>query len=254
MQYFFGLLITALSLYFWTQTQNQTQHQAVIHFAVTASIIAVAFFGGRIKLTKDGVETTCNGADKTKEPPASELLKNLRARQGSKLSDDKREKIKGLLKDSIKRGQLNEFLASNNMCPSLTKLNSDRYREIGRIDEILALRALSLGLEIMLRNYCTWAEIDWPVRSPTTHERIVELSKQLILDEDAKRNYSEIFTVIQKICDSGEPIKRGEALLTCLEKSDELISDYIDWLLKAFHPTTSPKEIEDMRTLLERCQ
>ena len=232
----------------WFKITDQTI--VMLTLLCVAVLCAVVWRGGSFEMP-GGIK------GQLPEPLAEDVgikLKRLKESPGSKLPPERKQVIKGILKDSIKRGQLNEFLASNNMCPSLTKLNSDRYREIGQIDELLALRALSLGLEIMLRNYCTWADIHWPVRSPTVKERILELKKRLILDDDAEHNYSEIFSIIHKICDSGEAITKGEALSTCLEKSDELINDYVDWLLKVFHPTSVQKEIEDMRKLLEDCQ
>ena len=207
-----------------------------------------------ILLNADG-EFTTNGFkwwfNKKTEVSTEDMLKNLKENAGSKLPAAAKTAIKGILKDSIKRGQLNEFLAANKLCPSLTKLNFDRYHEIGKVDELIALRALSLGLEIMLRNYCVGMNIEWQSHAPTPQERVAELKKRNILDSDAEQNYLEILNVIQKVCNSKEPRTIGEALSTCLEKTEELVDDYIVWFLKKFHASDNSKEIEEMRSIVE---
>lgn len=184
-------------------------------------------------------------------PSAADMLIALKANPGSKLSEETKRTVHGILSDSIKRGQLNAFLAANNLCPSLTKLNSDRYKEIGNVDELIALRALSLGLEIMLRNYCESAKIAWTGCVPKPQDRLIELRKRGILDEDAEQNYSKILALVEKICVSTEPRQEGETLRICLDKTEGLVEDYVVWLLKEYSPSTRDKEIDKMKEQIE---
>src|SRR5262249_32805255 len=81
-------------------------------------------------------------------------LKQLPAR-GPLLSQPAKDK----LKDGATRDALTAWLLEKKLCPSITHLNLERYEEVGRIDENMALRAMSLGLEIILRNYARYENL-----------------------------------------------------------------------------------------------
>lgn len=246
--FFCFVFATAIGLcVFWLVSQSQDLNQKASFIAIGLILLMICISGGKIPPGPNNPGAHINPLIPTS---TKDTLTDLESRNPSnKLTDEKRSKINGILRDSIKRGKLNEFLIANGLCPSLTKLNAERYAEIGRVDPIIALRALALGLEIILKNYCSKHNIAWMMRAPSPTERVNKLVEEKILDDDEGAAFRDIFSVVE-LAVQGSAIDTEKTLSTCIDKSEQLMHNYIDWLLEKFEVTATQREIAEMKDLL----